>query len=74
MILLDEIRKQAGDDFKFLTRLVEMGETKEVCHLDNLLGSDDYRKGRKTTAQLVEENKAGVEAFNEKAKKYHLYD
>ena len=73
MILLDEIRKQAGDNFKFLTHLVEMGETKEVCHLDNLLGSDDYRMGRKTTAQLVEEHKAGVAAFAEMSKKYQLY-
>ena len=38
------------------------------------VGGDAYRTGKKTTAELVKEFKPGVAAFNEKAKKYHLYD
>ena len=75
MILLDEIRKQAGDKFEILCHVLEMeGETKRFYHMDRLLGGDAYRTGKKTTAELVEEFKPGVAAFNEKAKKYHLYD
>ena len=75
MILLDEIRKQAGDKFEILCHVLEMdGETKRFYHIDRLLGSDEYRLGKLTTAEIVEKYKPGVAAFTEASKKYHLYD
>ena len=74
MILLDEIRKQAGDKFEILCHVLEMeGETKRFYHMDRLLGSDEYRLGKKTTADLVRDYAPSVAAFAEASKKYHLY-
>ena len=66
LILMDEIREMAGDQFKITG--------KEKFHLDLLLGTDDYRLGRKTSAQLLEESRPKIAAFAEKTKKYRLYD
>lgn len=66
MVLMDEIREMAGERFEFLG--------KESFHLDRLLGTDDYRLGRKNTAQLIEENRRKIFEFAEKMKKYRLYD
>lgn len=75
MILLDEIRDMAGDKFEFVFHAFEeSGVQLRRYHLDLLLGSDDYRMGRKTTAELVAENLPKIAAFNEQTQKYHLYD
>ena len=66
LILMDEIREMAGEKFEFIG--------KEKFHLDLLLGTDDYRIGRKTSVQLLEENQPKIAAFAEKTKKYRLYD
>jgi uncharacterized protein YbbC (DUF1343 family) len=66
LILMDEIREMAGEEFKITG--------KEKFHLDLLLGTDDYRLGRKTSAQLLEESRPKIAAFAEKTKKYRLYD
>ena len=66
MVLMDEIRKMAGEQFVFLGG--------EGFHLDRLLGTDDYRLGRRTTEQLIEENKPRIFEFAEKTEKYRLYD
>ncbi|MBQ2957782.1 MAG: DUF1343 domain-containing protein [Clostridia bacterium] len=71
LILMDEIRAIAGDKFEFL-RYNYLN--KDHYPLDKLLGTDEYRKGEKTSAQLVEEHRAGIAAFAEKAIKYRLYD
>jgi len=66
MILMDEIRRMAGEKFEFLG--------KESFHLDRLLGTDDYRLGRKTTVQLIRENRPRIAEFAGKTEKYRLYD
>ncbi len=75
MVLLDEIKKQAGDNYETLCHVLEMeGETKRFYHMDRLLGTDAYRLEQKTTQQLVEENLPRIAEFAEKIKKYYLYD
>lgn len=66
LILMDEIREMAGDRFEFLG--------KEKYHIDLLLGTDEYRLGKKTTEELIEENLPKIRAFSDAVKKYHLYD
>ena len=75
LVLLDEIRAQAGEKFEFLYYGIEVeGQQVNSYFLDKLLGTDDYRLGKKTTAELIEAHKPGVEAFAEASKKYRLYE
>jgi len=75
LVLLDEVRAQAGDKFEFNYYGIEVdGETVNSYFLDKLLGTDDYRLGKKTTAELVSEHKPRVAAFAKASRKYHLYD
>ena len=75
LVLLDEIRAEAGEKFEFLYYGIEVeGETVNSYFLDKLLGTDDYRLGRKTTQELIDAHKPGVEAFTLASKKYRLYD
>jgi len=75
LVLLDEVRAQAGDKFEFLYYGIEVeGETVNSYFLDKLLGTDDYRLGRKTTRELIAAHRPGVEAFTEASRKYRLYD
>lgn len=75
LVLLDEIRAQAGEKFEFLYYGIEVeGETVNSYFLDKLLGTDDYRLGKKTTAELIEAHKPGVEAFVAASQKYRLYE
>ena len=75
LVLLDEIRAQAGEKFEFLYYGIEVeGQQVNSYFLDKLLGTDDYRLGKKTTAELVSEHQPGVAAFVEASKKYRLYE
>ena len=66
---------QAGEKFEFLYYGIEVeGQQVNSYFLDKLLGTDDYRLGKKTTAQLIKAHKPGVEAFATASKKYRLYD
>ncbi len=66
LVLMDEIRDMAGEKFEYPGR--------ERFHLDLLLGTDEYRLGKKTTRQLVEENRPKIEAFTKAAAKYRMYE
>ena len=75
LVLLDEIRAQAGDQFEFLHVGIEVeGEKITSYFLDKLLGTDDYRLGRKTRDELIRDHKPGVEAFVKASEKYRLYE
>jgi len=75
LVLLDEVRALAGDQFEFLYYGIEVeGETVNSYFLDKLLGTDDYRLGRMTTQELIAAHKPGVEAFKQASRKYRLYD
>ena len=75
LVLLDEIRAQAGEKFEFLYYGIEVeGQQVNSYFLDKLLDTDDYRLGRKTTAELIRAHKPGVEAFVKASEKYRLYD
>lgn len=41
---------------------------------DKLLGTDDFRLGRMTAAQLLNEHRASLQGFKAQTKQYHLYD
>ena len=75
LILLDEIRALSGDSFRFLIHEKEEGGLLQgSCHLDLLLGTDAYRSGAKTTAELVSEHLPRVEAFTHSPLVQLLYD
>ncbi|MBQ7826522.1 MAG: DUF1343 domain-containing protein [Clostridia bacterium] len=75
LVLLDEVRALGGDKFEFLYYGIEVeGEMVNSYFLDKLLGTDDYRLGKKTTQELIAAHKPGVEAFKEASGKYRLYD
>ncbi len=75
LVLLDEVRALAGDQFEFLYSGIEVeGEVVNSYFLDKLLGTDDYRLGSMTTQELIAAHKPGVEAFKKASEKYHLYD
>lgn len=77
MILLDEIRAQAGESFQIIRRYgiaADDASDPDNYKMDKLLGTDDYRLGRKTTAQLLAEHSPRAAAFAHKVKKYHLYE
>ena len=75
MLLLDEIRRQAGEQFRIIPRFGAAADMVPGDYkMDQLLGLDDYRFGRKTTAQIVEEHRPRVAAFAEMSRKYHLYE
>jgi acetyl/propionyl-CoA carboxylase alpha subunit len=75
LVLLDEVRAQAGDKFEFLYYGIEVeGQQVNSYFLDKLLGTDDYRLGKKTTQELICAHKPGVEAFTKASAKYRLYE
>ena len=76
MILLDEIRKQAGEHFQIIPRFgysADNAANPGAYKMDQLLGLNDYRLGLKTTAQILSEHAPRVAAFAKAAEKYHLY-
>ena len=69
LLLMDEIRKMGGDRFEF----VSWDEGKSFA-LDKLLGTDVYRTGEMSAAELIAASREPVEAFVRNTKKYHLYE
>ncbi len=75
LVLLDEVRAQAGDQFEFLHTSTQVdGRPVESYFIDKLLGTDEYRLGVKTTQELIRAHQPGVDAFVRAAAKYRLYE
>lgn len=69
LYLLDTIRAMYPEELKWTG--IEDAEYKTI---DKILGSDDYRLGRRTAQQLIEGDREKILAWQEESKKYWLYD
>ncbi len=69
LLLLDEIRRMSGDAFRFLSY-----DGEKSFSIDRLLGTDVYRTGKLSAAELIETSRAPVKAFVESTRKYRLYE
>lgn len=69
LALLDTVRALGGERFSFLP-----GEDGRPCAFDRLLGTDEYRLGRRTARELIEANKPRIREFSEKVQQYQLYE
>ena len=67
ILLMDAIRAQAGDQFRFLP-------SGEGFFVDKLLGTDAYRTGCLTGPELIEAYRQPVREFGEKVRPYLLYN
>ena len=68
LLLMDEIRRQAGDRFEF----IRWGKDPKYS-IDKLLGTDSYRTGRLTAREMIETSREPVAAFARRAEQYQLY-
>ena len=69
LLLADEIRKQAGEQFEF----IHWGEGEAKYPVDKLLGTDVYRTGKMTAKELIEASREPVACFGRLAESYMLY-
>ena len=75
IILLDEIRRQAGEQFCFLApEERKQSLEKNLWHLDRLMGTDEYRTGKLTTEEFLAMCDREAADFAARTRKYHLYD
>ena len=69
LLLLDEIRQLSGDRFRFLSH-----DGEKTFFIDRLLGTDAYRTGRLSAAELIESSREPVKDFVRNTRKYRLYE
>lgn len=68
LLLLDEIRRQAPEKLDFLQWIPDAPYS-----IDRLLGTADYRTGKRTALELIEQSREPVKAFSERVKPFELY-
>lgn len=68
LYLLEEILRQAGDKVEFL----RWGEN-TVHSIDKLLGTDAFRTGRMTAAEVIAKGREDIAAFCVKVRPFELY-
>ena len=68
LLLLDEIRRQAPEKLAFLQWVPNAPYS-----IDRLLGTTDYRTGKRTARELIAQSQEPVAAFSERVKPYELY-
>lgn len=78
--LLDEIRELHPDTLEFTPNsyghdVKPVESAREYSfYIDKLMGTDAWRKGKKTGGQLLEEGKVALERYRRTKTKYHLYE
>ena len=71
LVLLEEIRRLHPDKLSYISH----GEGDSATyHIDRLLGTDAFRKGRLDAEALIDAHAPAIEAFRVKKTKYHMYD
>ncbi len=68
LLLMDEIRRQAGNAFSFL----RWNQDPKYA-IDKLMGTDVYRTGKKSAMEVIEEGRAGIRKFSQTVQPCLLY-